>query len=72
MNWEFLFYLFIFFQIAVRKSKSAHLLQGKDCNVPACLSKTKRNIPPFPKATSEVGVNMWRDVKLKVGLWTVI
>ena len=33
--------------------------------------KWRHNIPPFPKAASEVGVNMWRDVKHEVGLWTV-
>ena len=32
--------------------------------------KLRRNIPPFPKAASEVGVNMWRNMKRKVGHWS--
>ena len=43
--------------------KEAHLLQGKGGNVLACLSKRGRNIAPFPKAASEVSVNMWREAQ---------
>ena len=33
--------------------------------------KRRLNIPPFPKAATEVGVNMRCDIKHDVGLWTV-
>ena len=51
--------------------KAAHLIQGKGGNYRPVFLKPRRNVPPFLKAASEVGLNMWRDVKLKVGLWTV-
>ena len=33
--------------------------------------KRRYNIPPFPKAASDVGVNMWHDVKHEVEQWAV-